>query len=287
MLLLDPLSETYLSTPWEQRSDNKRGTFYDGGYQDNFFEHNYNDPDKDAEFYLSIDQAFGEKGTEAPWLKKSIWAPREDMDLDIRRHPDILRTNRQIYSEASSILYSELRVNLQSGDVLCIKAGKDITKASERVWRHNPLDGIGTTNGTGHTVYSKPRLDGVMEPHVLARFKKIAFEWDINWEADTLDAEGCDAEKDQTRGGKYIMQHGVAPSLFVHENMRVDTQDEAELLAFYRHSTVIHQLVKILSNSPDIVSLEISFEFAVLVRYGTSWDLDSLKVGSGTLVDCM
>ena len=224
-----------------------------------------------------MDQAFGGRGPEAPWEKKSIWKLREgyeDSDLDVRRYPNILRTNRQIYSEASSMLYSELRVNLQPGDVLCLKACKDIVKASEKVCRHNPLDGIGTTNGTGQTVYSKPRLDGVMEPHVLARFKKFAFELDINWEVDTLDAEGCDAEKDENRG-KYIKQHGVAPSLFVHENMTVDPQDEANLLAFYRHSTLIHQLVKILSNSTDIVSLDMSFEFEVLVRNGLSGDSDS------------
>ena len=164
-------------------------------------------------------------------------------------------------------------MNLQPGDVLCLKARKDIVKASEKVWRHNPLDGIGTTNGTGQTVYSKPRMDGVMEPHVLARFKRFTFELCVNWEGDTIDAEGCNAEKDANRG-KYIKQHGVAPSLFVHENMTVDPQDEANLLAFYRHSTLIHQLVKILSNSPDIVSLDMSFDFEVLVRDGLGEDSD-------------
>ena len=157
----------------------------------------------------------------------------------MRRYPEILRTNRQIYSEASSMLYSELTVNLQSCDVLCMTVRKDIVKASEKVWRHNPLDGINTTNAIGQTVYSKPRLNGVMEPHVLARFKKFTFELCINWEADTAEAEGGNAEKDENRA-KYIKQHGVAPSLFVHENMTVDPQDEANLLAFYRHSTLIH-----------------------------------------------
>ena len=223
ILLLDP-PETYLSTPWEQQS---------------------------ADLYEAL--------TEAPWVRKTIWKLREgydDLDLSIRRYPNILRINRQIYSEASSILYSELRVNLQPGDVLCMKTGKDIAKASEKVWRHNPLDGIGTTDETGQTVYSKPRLDGVMEPHVLAHFKKFAFELDINWEV----------ELDQRLRENHTVQPSVPPSLFVHENMTVDPQDEANLLAFYRKSTLIHQLVKILSNSPDIVSLHVSFDFRVYVR---------------------
>ena len=276
ILLHDP-SETLLSTPWEQQDDDHISSDYmdyGSGHQSDFFEHNYNE-DKDAEYFLSMDQAFRARDSEAPWVKKSIWKLRDgdkDSDFDVRRYPNILRTNRQIYSEASSMLYSELRVVLQPGDVLCMKPCKDIVKASEKVWRHNPLDGIGTTNATGQTVYSKPSLDGVMEPHVLARFKKLAFELDINWELETLHAEGCDAEKDENRG-KYIKQHGVAPSLFVHENMTVDPQDEANLLAFYKHSTLIHQLVKILSNSPDIVSLDMSFEFQVLVR--DDLDLDS------------
>ncbi|KAM0796917.1 hypothetical protein BDR22DRAFT_500454 [Usnea florida] len=277
ILLLDP-SETYLSTPWEQQDDHDLSSDYMNygtGYQGDFFEDHYNDEDKDAGYYLSMDQAFRARDLEAPWVKKSIWKIRdgdEDSDLDVRRYPNILRTNRQIYSEASSMLYSELRVVLQPGDVLCMKPCKDIVKASEKVWRHNPLDSIGTTNATGQTVYSKPSLDGVMEPHVLARFKRFAFELDINWELETLHAEGSDAEKDENRG-KYIKQHGVAPSLLVHENMTVDPQDEANLLAFYKHSTLIHQLVKILSNSPDIVSLDMSFDLQVLVR--NDLDLDS------------
>ena len=272
ILLLDP-PETYLSTPWEQKDSNNvsRDELVDSiGYQGDFFEHNYNDDDKDAGYYLSMDRAFQKTFTEAPWEKKSIWKPRGDPFGNVRRYPNILRTNRQIYSEASPMLYSELRVNLQPGDVLCMKASKDIVTASERVWKHNPLDGIGTTNGAGQTVYSKPKLDGVMEPHVLARFRKFAFELCIDWEAETLCAESDPA------WGNYEMQHGVAPSLFVHENMTVDPQDEANLLAFYRHSTLIHQLVQILSNSPDIDSLEMSFEFQVLVRdgLGGEWDSD-------------
>ena len=84
ILLLDP-PETFLSTPWEQKDDDqvlRDYVDYGSGYQSNFFEHNYND-NKDAGYYLSMDQTFQNPFTEAPWVKKSIWKPREDPFSDV------------------------------------------------------------------------------------------------------------------------------------------------------------------------------------------------------------
>ena len=89
----------------------------------------------------------------------------QEVEVDVRRFPAILCTNRQIYNEASYLFYSELEVHIQPGDVLCMNTGKDIVKASERLWRHNPLNGTGTTNSSGFTDYAKPELEGVLEPH--------------------------------------------------------------------------------------------------------------------------
>ena len=75
ILLLNP-SETYLSTQWDQENDYNvsRNEMFDGiGYDDNFFEHIYNNVEKDAAYYLAMDQAFQETITEAPWVKKSVW----------------------------------------------------------------------------------------------------------------------------------------------------------------------------------------------------------------------
>ena len=72
------------------------------------------------------------------------------------------------------------------------------------------------------------------------------------------------------------------PSLYVNDNMTVKTEDEAELLAFYRRSTIIYQLVKILSNSPDIIRLDIYFDIEVLAEYG-NLDSDSEDDDGGEL----
>lgn len=285
ILLLDP-PESFLSTPcmpWYQQGlfqakVKKDGTdnemWHDTEYQGNFYEHNYNESDSEKDFPF-CDSSSKTRIAEAPRLGESklqnghnsVQKDGADQEMNVQRFPAILRTNRQIYSEASPLLYRELNMRLQPGDVLCMKSGKDIVKASERVWRHNPLQDTGVLKPNGLTVYAKPELDGVMEPHVLARFKKITFDLDINWESETLDAE----TGRQTAGD----QDKTAPSLFVNDNMTVNSQDEARLLAFYRRSTILHQLVKILSNSPDIVRLEILFDIEVLARYDMRSDSDS------------
>lgn len=66
----------------------------------------------------------------------------------------------------------------------------------------------------------------------------------------------------------------IAPRLFVNNDLTINPDDEAELLAFYRSSTMIHQLFKILSNSHKIVCLEMSFDIEVLARYDMSMDID-------------
>lgn len=199
-----------MSTPWYQEAyraeevneDCTDGQLWDGiEYQGKFYEHNYNDSGSDMD-YPSSDGSSKERGTEATLVgeskvqdeHKSVWKHGVDEEIDVRRFPAILRANRQIYSEASSLLYTELNMHLQPGDVLCMKIGKDIVKASERLWRHNPLQGIGSTNPSGQTAYATPELNGVMEPHVLARFKKTTFELDFNWELETY--EGIRSRED-------------------------------------------------------------------------------------------
>lgn len=246
-------------------------------YQGDFYEHNFNDSDSDMD-YSSAQKFSMIKGAKAAVVGesktqdgyKSVWKHGIAADLNVRRFPAILRTNRQIYSEALSLLYTELELHLQPGDVLCMNTGKDIVKASERVWRHNPLQGIGTTNPNGQTIYPKPELDGPMEPHVLARFKKIIFEMDFSWEMETLEAE-----TDRNAEGEQNVQDPIAPSLFVNEDLTINPEDEAKLLAFYRRSTIIHQLVKILSNSSDIVRLDMRLDVEVLCHDHIILDSDS------------
>lgn len=245
-----------------------QGTEYEG----NFYEHNYNDSDSDLDYSDSHD-ASKEMVVETALVDeikmqdghKSVCEHDSDEDTNVKRFPAILRVNRQIYTEVSSLLHTELCLTLQPGDVLCMSTGKDIVKASEKVWRHNPLHGIGTTDSNGQTIYTKPELNGVMEPHVFARFERICFDFDVSWEVETLEAEaGRTAAGDQT-----------APSLFVNDDLTVRPEDEAKLLAFYKRSTIVHQLVKILSNSPRIFCLQIFIAIEVLARYDMSSDMSS------------
>ncbi len=266
---------SWLSTPWDQlihspvkevQGGHTNDEMWHGTeYQGDFYEHNYNDSDSDSDMHrlssnsdtkISDVPASLMGDSEVQDKRKNVWRCGIDDESNVQRFPAILRTNRQIHSEASSLLYGELSMNVQPGDVLCMNTGKDIVKASEGLWRHNPLHGIGSKNSCGQTVYAKPELDGVMEPHVLARFKKILFEFDVTWELEALEN----------------LRDPTVPSLYVNDDMTVNPEDEAKLLAFYRRSTIIHQLVKILSNSPDIVRFEIDFSIEVLAQYG---DLDS------------
>lgn len=195
-----------------------------------------------------------------------------DQELKVQRFPAILRTNRQIYSEASAVLYSGLSLYVKPENVLCMNAGKDIVKASDKVWRHNPLHGIGTTNQSGQTVYATPEVDGFMEPHVFARFTQITFDLNLTLDENTMKAT---REPETTQHGQEDQNALVAPSLFVTDNLTINPRDEAKLLAFYKRSTMIHQFVKILSNSPNIVRLQIELEIEVLARWANDLDSDS------------
>ena len=174
----------------------------------------------------------------------------------VQRFPNILRTNCQIYDEASYLLYSELSVKLLACDVVCIGTGKALMPGPERTWRHNPLSGTGTTNASGLTVYARPELGGDVEPHVFARFKKIAFQLDFDWEMgarQTLEDENALYED--------------RLNLSVNNNLIVDAEDEAKLMNFYKRSTSIDQVAKVLSNSSDILRLDVCFKFDDLAVY--------------------
>ncbi|CAG8977277.1 hypothetical protein HYALB_00010897 [Hymenoscyphus albidus] len=101
-----------------------------------------------------------------------------------RKHLAILRTNRQIYQEATSILYKESRILLLADDIFCLPSfpktdplfsynsldeQRDPNATS---WRYDPLLGTGD-EVDGKQVYSQPELGGLIEPHVLAQFQHV------------------------------------------------------------------------------------------------------------------
>ena len=127
----------------------------------------------------------------------------DEKEKDIKRHLAILRTNRQIYNEASALLHSDLTIVVQPGDTLTDTPGNAIVKRSEKLWRHAPSNRLPSTKFNGQTVYTTPSLDGVLEPHVFAQFEKISFFGDFEFYLDR-----------------------DAPSLHINDDLRASAKDE-------------------------------------------------------------
>jgi len=165
------------------------------------------------------------------------------------RHSEILRTNRQIYSEAISVLYSELTMMLELGDLpgLRRRYSKGMGIPKKTPWRHNPLDGSGHRNDDGSHIYNTPTLEGLMDPHVFARFQQVTFHADLEFTApESL--------------------------IFIDDDFNVDTDDRARLLTFLRRSGVFKPLVRLLSNSPSLRRLSISPNVEVFPNYNSDLD---------------
>ena len=107
-----------------------------------------------------------------------------EKEVGIKRHLSILRTNRQIYTEASTFLHSDLTIVMEPGDALTDTPGNPTVKRSKNVWRHAPSNKLPVTSTSGQTVYTTTPLDGALEPHVFARFEKISLVGDFDFDLD-------------------------------------------------------------------------------------------------------
>ena len=167
--------------------------------------------------------------------------------LDIRRFPAILCTNHQIYDEASSFFFSTLEIRLTPACVLSIALNS--TKITPRL---NPI----------------LKLDGTMTPNALASFKKVTFDIDFNpqiaWQLEVLEAEL----------GPRTPNPDPIPRVFVDNNLTVDPNDAAKLLAYYRRSNLIHHFVNIVINSPVLHRLVITLYASVFSDCGIASDPD-------------
>jgi hypothetical protein len=169
---------------------------------------------------------------------------------DQRRYPSILRANRQIYRESSTLLYSEATFTIDPDDILCLsKSKKDLHTPffpntfepyipSNIIWRYDPRKGVGFKNRKGDTIYKSPKLEGILDPHVFARFRKIKF--DCYLDQDQLAAESSIWIDDTT--------------LTLNQSHVAEYQKAIERLPIYKG------LVKILSHSQHIADLSVSLE---------------------------
>ena len=170
-------------------------------------------------------------------------------EFEIRRFPAILCTNHQIYDEASRLFFTNLDIHLAPAYVLSMA-----------------LNNTKVAVAPGSVLIQMMNLFSVMKPDVLALFKKITFEIDSSlqfaWQLEDLEA-------DLSPRTPYDM-----PRLFVNENLTVDPDDAAELLAFYRRSNLLHHFVNIVSNSPGITRLVITLHASDFADYDSHSDSD-------------
>ena len=97
---------------------------------------------------------------------------------------------------------------LESRDILCLRRRrlKSMRKA-KKVWRHNPLHGIGHRDEHGKQIYNTPEMDGLMELYVFARFQYVLFIADFKFTAEES-------------------------YMYIDDDLNVDTDDQANLLVF-------------------------------------------------------
>ena len=127
----------------------------------------------------------------------------------VQRHLAILRTNRQIYNEASALLHSDLAIDVEPGDVSILVPGDAIVEQNRDVWSRDPSKSLGSTNTDGQRVYGSGLLNGIVEPHVFAQFEKVSYH-----------ANFC---------FKFI---SIAPSLHINDNFSIRAKDEAKFVSY-------------------------------------------------------
>ena len=145
-----------------------------------------------------------------------------------------MQTSRGIHSEAASILYSELALILRPGDILCLQTPPINYggKSPHNTWRHNPLHGGGLSQEDCQKVYQTSKMDGIMEPHIFAQFRKIIFHVDLHFNFHEA-------------------------FLRIKEDLSIEPADEMRFIKFLQQSTLFKDFVKVLSISPVVDRLSV------------------------------
>ena len=159
----------------------------------------------------------------------------------------------QIYDEVLYFFFSMLEIHLSPACVLSMALN------STRV---------------ADTPGSKLISNGVVTPDTLASFKKITFEIDfslqVGWLMGTLEGE----LSPRTPNKDTSLLKNTMPRLFVDENLTVDPNGAAKLLAFYKCSTIVHHFVNLVSKSPELTRLVIALHASVFADFDIDSDRD-------------
>lgn len=207
------------------------------------------------------------------------------------RHMAILRTNRQIYDEASALLRTDLTIEVEPGDVLIDNPGGVVVMPSGKAWRHDPFKGLGFTDTYGRTIYNSSALDGAVEPHVFAQFRKIQYKADFDFSAapslyvtDDMDVNA----EDVARFASYLTTtksrtrwfEDPLPGRSFDSGRRETLEDVADIsissVTITHPSTaeIVRKFVDLLSSSPFIHHLEFVIRTKVTCEQDTSSDSD-------------
>jgi len=163
----------------------------------------------------------------------------------------VLRTNRQIFSEASFLLYSETVATLRAEDIVCLRPGaKDLIVSKKCIWRHNPLHGIGQRGTAGEIIYDTPEMGGFLEPHVFSRFKHIVLHFFVKFRP----RESFDFEP-----------------LQVDSQLKLIPDDRVRFRDLLRQRNIIIDFTEIISRSPTLTSLQIDLEISVWAAFNENF----------------
>ena len=157
---------------------------------------------------------------------------------------EILRINRQIYSEARALLYSQVPLAMELANIPGAeeKYGRDLVLKDKTIWRHGSPGGVSLREDDGSYVYSRPHLNGLMDPHVFANFQRFFINANFNFQ-------------DRKR----------LPMLLFDNTLHIDPRDRSDFAERLRNMTILEPLVQLLSNLP--ILRELSITFAVGASY--------------------
>ena len=129
----------------------------------------------------------------------------------VKRHLSILRTNRQIYDEASALLHSDLTIGVSPGYALALTAnpGNAVVSQSMKIWRPVTLLGRDVPNDQRQTVYEPSLPDDFIKPHVFAQFQKLYYygHFDFSYDAS-------------------------APTIHVNDDLSTSAEDETKFVSY-------------------------------------------------------
>ena len=131
----------------------------------------------------------------------------------VKRHLSILRTNRQIYDEASALLHSDLTIGVSPGYALALtpNPGNAVVSQSTKLWQ--PLEiirrSVPITQRQTFTVYEPSLPDDFMKPHVFAQFEKLHYSGHFDFFYDAS-----------------------APTIYINDDLSTRAEDETKFVSY-------------------------------------------------------